>query len=269
MAEEGEYGFDAMYSRFSEDVQAQVRRETFGEDLGQYSWTTREELEAIVKGLGLRPGGQLLDVACGAGGPARFVARRSGCRVVGVDSSEGAVATASRLAREAGLDERTSFQIADGGQRLPFADASFDALLCVDAIVLLPDRPAVLRDWARLLRPGARLAFTDPGVLTGLATLEELSLRTGRAGNFVFSIPGQNEQLLKEAGLTLVHVDDSTAAMEKVAAGWHASRSRHQVDLVKLEGDTDFEEQQRFFAGTRRLAAERRQSRFTYLAERP
>lgn len=269
MAEEGKYDFSAMYSRFSDDTLARVRRETYGDDVGQYSWTTKAELTTIFRALGLGPDRRLLDVACGAGGPARFAASATGCSVVGVDNSEGAIATATRLARSEGLEDRARFQIADGGTRLPFEDASFDAILCMDAIVLLPGRSAVLRDWARLLRPGGRVAFTDPGVLTGFATLGELSLRTAHVGSFTFSIPGQNEGLLKKAGLSLVHAEDSTATMGRVAAAYHASRSRHHAALAKLEGNEDYAEQQRFFEGTRRLAADGRQSRFTYVAERP
>jgi SAM-dependent methyltransferase len=269
VTEQGEADFSEMYSRFSNDVLAQVRRETFGDDLGQYSWTTKIELESIYRALGLGQGRRLLDIACGAGGPARFAARATGCAVVGVDNSEGAIATATRLAREEGLQDRAAFQVSDAGARLPFADASFDGILCMDAIVLLPGRLDVVRDWARLLRPGGRVAFTDPGVLTGFATLAELSIRAGHSGRFAYSVPGQNERLLSEAGLTLVHAEDSTPTMERVATAWFASRSRHQAELEKIEGHKDYVEQQAFFEGTHRLAAERRQSRFTYVAERP
>ncbi len=260
--------FDEMYSRFTDEALAEVRHETYGEDLGQYSWTGKSELEAIFRSLGLGAGCRLLDVACGAGGPARFAARTTGCSVVGVDNSEGAIATASRLSREERLHARASFQVADAGSRLPFDDASFDAVLCVDAIVLLPVRAAVFRDWSRLLRPGGRVAFTDPGVVTGLVSLEELGLRTGHADSFRFSIPGENERLLRECGLALLRAEDSTAAMDLVAGAAHESRSRHQSELERIEGKESFEEQQQFYEMTHLLARERRQSRFTFVAER-
>lgn len=262
--------FSRLYSQFTEDVLSQVRRETYAhDDLGQYSWTTKTELEMICRSLGLRPGARLLDVACGAGGPARFAIRATGCSVVGVDNSEGAIATATRLAREEGLERHATFQIANAGTRLPFEDASFDGVLCLDAIVLLPDRRAVVGDWARLLRPSSRLAYTDPGVLTGSATLDELAGRAGQNSSFSYSAPGANELLLKDLGLTLVRAEDSTAPMEQQAAAWHASRSRHRTELEKIEGNEDFAEQQRFFEISHRLAKDRRQSRFTYVAERP
>lgn len=269
MADEGESDFTPMYARFTENLLAQVRRETYGEDdLGQYSWTVKAELETLCRALRLDHGRRLLDVACGAGGPTRFAARTTGCTVVGVDNAKGGIDTASRLAQEDGIQDRATFQVADAGKRLPFEDASFDGILSIDAIVLLPGRSDVVRDWARLLRPGGRVAFTDPGVLTGIATLDELSLRAGQTGGFAYSAPGQNERLLQQAGLNVVHTEDSTSPMERLAAAWHAARSRHQTDLENIEGKEDFAGGQRFFENTRRLAAEQRQSRFTYVAER-
>ena len=269
MADLGPSDFNPLYAKFTEDVLTRVRQETYGhDDLGQYSWTTKAELEMICRSLGLEKGRRLLDVACGAGGPARFVARAKGCAVVGVDNSESAIATATRLAGEDGLQDRVTFQVADAATRLPFGDSSFDGLLCIDAIVLLPGRQAVVQDWVRLLRPGGRIAFTDPGVLTGVATLDELSLRASQISNFSYSVPGENERFLKDAGLTLVHTEDSTSSMERQATAWQASRSRHRAELEKIEGKEDYDVQQRFFEATHRLAVDRRQSRFTYVAER-
>lgn len=261
--------FDEMYLRFTEEILAQVRRETYGEDIGQYSWTVKPELDAIFQALGLGPGRRLLDVACGAGGPARFAARITGCDVVGVDNSEGAIATASRLSSEDGLQERAKFQVADAGLPLPFEDESFDAVFCVDAIVLLPDRAAVLRDWTRLLRPGGRIAFTDPGVVTGLVTLGELSGRTGGTESFCFSAAGDNERFISEAGLALLRTEDATAAMDEVARAAYASRSLHRTELEKIEGKDSFREQQHFYETTHLLARDRRQSRLAFVAERP
>jgi ubiquinone/menaquinone biosynthesis C-methylase UbiE len=269
VADEESTDFDRLYAKFTEEVLAQVRRETYGtDDVGQYSWTTKSELELICRSLRLGKGHRLLDVACGAGGPSRFAVRTTGCRVEGVDSSESGIASATRLARENGLQDLASYQIADAGKRLPFEDSLFDGVLCIDALVLLPGRQAVLQDWARLLRPGGRLVFTDPGVLTGIATLDELSWRGGQKGTFSYSVTGENERLLKDVGLTLVHVENSTAPVVQQAAAWVASRSRHRADLEKIEGHEDFSGQQRFFEVTHRLALEQRQSRFTYVAER-
>jgi SAM-dependent methyltransferase len=266
MAEEGNH-YEKVYSKFSKDVFAQVRRETFGDDFGQFSWTSRSEFEGILKMLELQGGKRLLDVACGAGGPALLAACTTGCEVLGVDNNASAIRTASRLAAEHGVENRAIFRRADASHALPFEDASFDSIVCIDAIVLLPKRLAILRDWKRLLRPGGRVVFTDPAVVTGLVTDEELATRSLDT-RFIFSPPGEDQRLVRESGLTLLRSEDSTSALERVAAAWHASRARHKRPLVKLEGHKEFLDLQRFYECIHRLAQERRLSRFTFLAER-
>ena len=166
--------YSGTYSQFTERVLAEVRAETFGEDIGQNSWLTADEFGGFVDQLGLSGNDQALEVASGSGGPALFAARRTGCRITGVDADENGVATASRAAADAGLAERVRFRTADANARLPFDDASFDGVLCMDAMNHLPDRALVLREWRRVLRPGRRAVFTDPVVITGPVTYDEL-----------------------------------------------------------------------------------------------
>src|SRR5262249_49322531 len=77
------------------------------------------------------------------------------------------------------------FHVADATGRLPFADESFDAVLCNDAINHLRDRGAVLAEWRRLLRARGRVAYTDPVVVSGPLDSREISLRAS-IGSFVF-----------------------------------------------------------------------------------
>ena len=264
MPEDVEF-FDLAYSRFSEDVLADVRRETFGHDIGQNSWTLRSEYEAFITALGLTARQRLLDVSCGAGGPALFCARASGCEVVGVDINANAVQTASDLALERTLSGRVRFQVADASAALPFEDESFESILCIDSIIHFPKRLQVLRDWHRLLRVGGKVLYTDPVVITGLVTDEELATRSS-IGKFVFSPPEEDARLIGESGLHLVRCEDSTPALAQVARAWHDSRARHQARLLGLEGQERFDGLQRFFDCVSRLAQEGRLSRFIFLA---
>src|SRR6266568_9271353 len=85
--------YDANYGNFQTDLYEQVRREAYGEDIGQNSWLTTDEQDRFIAWLDLSPGKSLLDVACGAGGPALRIASRSGCSVVGIDVPEQAIST--------------------------------------------------------------------------------------------------------------------------------------------------------------------------------
>jgi SAM-dependent methyltransferase len=259
--------YGAQYREFAADVYAEVRRAAFGEDVGQNSWLTVDELDRFVSRLGLRQTARLLDVACGSGGPTLHVARLTGCQAIGVELYGEAVAEGTRLAQEAGLEREASFLQADASERLPFEDGSFDAILCIDAINHLPDRTRVLRDWVRLLRPGGRLLFTDPVIITGILDSEELAIRTS-IGYFLFVPADENERLLAGAGLRVLAVDDTTGHLAEIARRRHNARAERAQPLREIEGDTAFDGRQRFFDIVATLAREHRLSRLAYTAEK-
>jgi SAM-dependent methyltransferase len=258
--------YRASYGGFELPAREQVRRETYDEDLGQTSWLTAEELRTFVGWLELTPDDEVLDVACGSGGPALFLAATSGAGVTGVDVNPAGVAAATRLAAERAA-ARVRFLEADAGGRLPFDDGAFTAIVCLDAINHLMDRAAVLADWHRLLRPGGRLLFTDPILVTGLLTDEEIAIRAS-LGRFLFSLPSEDERLVAEAGFDVRRHEDATANMASVAGRWRLARERHRAELVADEGEETFDGTQRFLAVAETLAAEGRLSRHVFLASR-
>jgi SAM-dependent methyltransferase len=260
--------YDAHYRRFDTGLAAALRREIYGEDLGQTGWRTAAEQAEIADLLRLGPDVHLLDVACGSGGPSLDLAGRTGCRVTGLDLEPAGIARAEARAAARGLADRVDFRIADCGGRLPFTDGAVDAVLCVDAINHLPDRSGTLREWARLLRPGGRLLFTDPVVVAGAVAKTELDVRAA-LGFYLFVPPGLNEAAVVGAGLSLLRREDRTEAVAGIASRWHAVRARHAPELEREEGAAWFARRQRFLEVTAALAASRRLSRFLYLAERP
>lgn len=266
-ARDGLDDFYGSYGQWGERVLEEVRAETFGEDIGQNSWLTADELDRFLTWLELKPGNHLLEVASGSGGPARAVLRRTGSRVTGIDASEKAVAEATQAAARLGLSERLAFRVADANARLPFDDGAFDAVTCIDAMNHLLDRALVLAEWRRVLRPGGRAVFTDPVVVTGPVSNDELAARAS-IGAFLFVPPGVNEELVAKAGLDLIRTEDATENEERVAERWRDSRARHADALRRLEGEARFDGVQRFLEIVHRLTAQRRLSRRVYLVER-
>lgn len=260
--------YGSSYGHFAEDVYREVRLATYGVDLGQTSWITASRWEELIGELGLAPSSRVLDVACGSGGPALYLARFAGCRVVGIDIHDDGIAAATRQAEEEGLADRASFQRADASETLPFADGSFDAVTCIDAVNHLAGRPHVFAEWRRVVRPGGRVLFADPVVVTGAVTFEELSVRAS-IGYFVFTPAGENERLLEAAGLRVATVRDLTADTAELARRWHDARATRGEELRRIEGDAQFEAQQRFLEVASLLASERRLSRFVYVADKP
>ncbi len=259
--------YDANYGNFQTELYAQIRRDAFGEDIGQSSWLTADEQDKFLGRLNLSAGKTLLDVACGSGGPVLRIAERTGCAVVGVDVHEHAITTAKSLAAQRSLSERAKFQVVDATAQLPFPDGTFDAILCIDAINHLPNRPRVLADWARLLKPGGRLLFTNPITITGPLTADEIAVRTS-IGFFLFVPPDYDERVISQSGLRLLVREDVTPNMASIAERRGAARATREAALREIEGDQTYEGQQEFFAVASRIAREGRLSRFLYIAEK-
>jgi SAM-dependent methyltransferase len=116
--------------------------------------------------LELRPGHWLLDAGCG-GGRHCFGAQELGARVVGLDLDRAALKLA-----QAGIGMRAEEGAPGGGVlcgdvfRLPFPDAHFDRVICAEVMEHVHDYEGALRELARVLRPGGRMAVTIPTAIT-------------------------------------------------------------------------------------------------------
>jgi len=263
-------GFDfygPQYARFGTPLAIEMRRAVYGEDIGQQGWRTAAEQSEIADLIRNGPQARVLDVACGSGGPGLALVQRTGCRLIGLDVEPDGIAYASAQASARGLENRATFTVCDCSAPLPFGDAAFDAVLCIDAISHLNDRARTLSEWARVLARGGRMIFTDVFVLTGPVAKSEIEIRAS-VGFHLFVPPGINERFIEAAGLTLMRCEDRTAAVADIASRWHAVRSDHASALIGEEGRDWFERRQRFLAIAAELAASRRLSRFLYVAEK-
>ena len=265
----GDTGFyDRNFARSADELNAAIRAAAFGEDIGQFSWTTADEHRRFQAELGLGPDSRVLEVASGSGGPALFLVRSTGCRVTGIDIHEGGIETANSTACESGLEERASFVFHDAQEPLPFADASFDAVVCIDSMNHLFDRGAVFREWSRVLNDDGTFLFTDAVIVCAPLRREEMVRRSPAMGEFLFTPFGWYERALAEAGFTDVRVEDVTANIVGVAERWHAARMEAENELRELEGTAKFEEFQQFLTTTAVVAREGRLGRYAYWGNR-
>jgi ubiquinone/menaquinone biosynthesis C-methylase UbiE len=260
--------YSARFAYSDSELAAELRREVYEEDIGPQNWCTAAERTEIANLLRVGQASHVLDVCCGSGGPSLALVERIGCRLTGVDIEDAGIDQAQSQASARGLADRARFAVRDCGRALPYEGGTFDAVLCIDAIIHLRDRFGTLREWARLLREGGRLVFADLAVITGPVTKSELDIRTA-TGLFLFVPPGVNEEAIREAGLILVRSEDRTAAVAELADRWHAARVRHAAALEREEGTEAFERRQRYYATSAELARSRRLSRFLYVAEKP
>jgi SAM-dependent methyltransferase len=258
--------YNNTYGNFQEQVLAEIRRETYGEDIGQNSWITTAEYDKFYSWLDLSAGDHVLEIASGSGGPALYLTKKFKCHITGLDINEEGIKTANQQALDANIAD-TKFQLADVNQPLPFDDETFDAVMCVDSMNHFRNRLGYLREWNRVLKSGRRALFTDPVVITGPVSNEELAARSN-IGFFLFVPLEVTINLIKEAGFKLIRCEDVTGNIALTSGRWHRSRQKHSEDLVKIEGQERFDGLQRFLSTVHTLTSERRLSRFVFVAEK-
>jgi ubiquinone/menaquinone biosynthesis C-methylase UbiE len=152
----------------------------------------------------------VLDLGCGTGVAARAIAAGSGYSgwVVGVDVSPFLTAEATRLAAAEGLSGKTEFQVGNS-QRLEFPDSSFDAAVAHTLVSHVLDPLAVLKELARVVRPGGVIGIFDgdyASMTFGSADPVQGKLDDETIINAVVTNPRvmrQMPQLIREAGLEL------------------------------------------------------------------
>ncbi len=120
----------------------------------------REATAHAVGKLDLDAGARVLDVGCGIGGAARYIATHVGCRVTGIDLTPEFIAVARRLTELTGLDGKITFECASALD-MPFEDATFDAAITLHVAMNIPDRAALYGEIARVMKPGATLCVYD------------------------------------------------------------------------------------------------------------
>jgi cyclopropane fatty-acyl-phospholipid synthase-like methyltransferase len=260
--------YNSAYGNYAEDVYRQVRLATYGEDLGQTSWVSNEESRAIPQMLQLTPASRVLEIGCGSGAYALQIASVVGCSIVGVDINDAGVRNANTLARARHLADRVSFQHCDVSKTLPFPDAAFDAAFANDVLCHIPGRPALLEDAFRVLKPSARLLFSDALIIGGAVSHQEIATRSS-IGYYIFTPPGYNERLIQDAGFHLLTATDTTQNAAAIAQRWRDAREQHRDALIAIEGTTNFEGLQQFLACVATLSCERRLLRYLYTAQKP
>ncbi len=206
---------------YSTDLVAMV----LGESFHPGGRTLTRRLAGVTR---LRAGQRVLDVASGPGTTAVLLAQEFGVTVDGIDLGAASVQRAVAAAEQAGLGDRVRFRTGDA-ERLPFEDATFDAVICECAFCTFPDKQTASAELARVLRPGGRAGLSDVTLSPGGLPPELMGL-AGWVACLADARPLEEyAALLADAGLgtvTLERHDHALIAMiEQIKARLSALRS--------------------------------------------
>jgi ubiquinone/menaquinone biosynthesis C-methylase UbiE len=158
---------------------------------------------------GLEPATRVLDLGCGIGGPARYLAATFGCRVTGVDLSPAFIDAATYLTERCGLSDRVTFQVGNA-LHLPFEDATFDTVFLQHVAMNIEDRTALYTEIRRILMPGGRFATHDL-VLRDGDVVYPVPWARDSSTSFLLS-EGDTRTALEQAGFKAVLWRDDTQA---------------------------------------------------------
>jgi ubiquinone/menaquinone biosynthesis C-methylase UbiE len=163
-------------------------------------------VDILARRAGIVAGSRVLDICAGLGGPARFLATRRRCHVIGVELNPGRALGMARLTRLVRLADRVAVVRGDA-IALPFAGGRFDACVSQEALLHIVDKTAVLTEARRVLAPGGRLAFTDWIAHPGLGDGERRRLEDWMAAVTIQTLDGYRA-LLGRAGFWSVECED-------------------------------------------------------------
>jgi cyclopropane fatty-acyl-phospholipid synthase-like methyltransferase len=208
-----------------------------GADYGSTGYTTRAQADCLGRELGLGPEARLADLGAGAGWPGLYLARQTGCQVVGTDLPVDGLARARSRSIEDGVGERASYVVATGRHQ-PLRPGAFDAVVHTDVLCCLGPKLAVLRACEQLLRSGGRLAFTTIHVTTGLDPGRHRG--AVRAGPPHVATRRPYPELVEQAGFVDVSVVDVTDDYARTQRAWFDEYEAHAEQLRRLVSEEEF-----------------------------
>ena len=198
-----------------------------------------EAVDVLAERAGIGNASHVLDVCSGMGGPARYLACHRGCRVTGLDVTRSRHEGAIRLTAMVELDHLVDFRLGNALE-MPFAAASFDVVIGQEAFAHVPDKPRLVAECARVVKPGGVIAFTD--ILRRDTLTPEAAERLQREMTFLEleSLEGYG-RLLAENGCTVLEIDDLGAWWTEILVRRLAMYRSLEATTVAKFGRTHFE----------------------------
>jgi len=215
-------------------------------DLDQDHYGGLEAVEVLARRARINAASRVLDVCAGLAGPARFIARRWGARVTGIDLNPERAAGARRLTARVGL-ARLVRMVRGDAQSLPFGAQAFTAVVSQEGLLHVPDKGGALSECRRVLLSGGRIAFSDWIATPRLADGERRRLDEWMAAVTLQSMDGY-KALLARAGFGAIDAEDLSSDWIGVLKRRLEMYRGLRVDTVARLGQARYSEYDQLYA---------------------
>ena len=190
-------------------------------------------VDRLMAEAGVTAADRVLDICSGLGGPARYLAWKTGCQVTGIDLTASRVEGATALTEAAGLADKVRFRQGNA-LALPFADAGFTLAISQEAFAHIPDKPTLVAGIARVLQPGGRLVFSDILSRERLGADDAHRLYDGMRFSEI-ATEADYRGWLQAAGMRVVNVTDMSEEWTRILVERHAMyRSLREQTVARL-----------------------------------
>jgi ubiquinone/menaquinone biosynthesis C-methylase UbiE len=177
-----------------------------------------EATEELIRLCEISSDEEVLEVGCGVGQTASFLAKRIGCRVVGVDLSPAMVERSRERARRVGVSDRIEFRVADIID-LPFEDDRFDVVYGESVTPFTTDHTKAIMEYTRVVKPGGRVGLNEATWLQPPSQELVAWFAQDMAANATTHTAEEWEALFEGAGLQDITVRTSTIEMRDELRG--------------------------------------------------
>jgi ubiquinone/menaquinone biosynthesis C-methylase UbiE len=185
----------------------------------------------LADALPISEGDRLVDIGCGLGGPARYLARRFQCHVEGIDITAPFVDAANKLSALVGMAGSVECRHGDG-QKLPYGDEEFDGGYTQHVTMNVPDRNVFFGEAFRVLRPGAFFALTEHGLGEVGEPHHPVPWSEDGSGAYLMR-PADTVAALRNTGFRSIEVTDTS---EKYLEGYKAAIERTEKSEAPVFG---------------------------------
>lgn len=217
----------------------------------QYHYEGTDAVDAAAELLEVKPDDRLLDVGSGLGGPARYLADRTGCRVTALELQPDLNAVAEGLTGRCGLDGQVEHR---AGDILAGAAGSnrFDGLMSMLCFLHIGDRPKLFASCREALRPGARMYIEDYFARGELEPSERDELSKHVFCDYLPDLDTYRSHLL-DAGFTVEKMIDMTTAWTDFVVSRLGMFRENREQLLEVHGADTLESLDVFYATVVRL----------------